>query len=74
MTEKTQARPAFTVIHPLDDAPEAKLDAAALGPIALTPQVRWSLFLLRGYMFLMLGLVLVRVLELAGALKVVVRP
>lgn len=65
MTEQT-----LTVIHPLDDAPEAKLDPGRLGPMTMTPQLRWSLFVLRGYLILMLLLVLVRVLELAGVVKV----
>jgi hypothetical protein len=56
----------FVVIHPLDDRPETKVDIAALGPMPLTRSVRWSLLSLRGYLLLMLVLVLYRVASLAG--------
>ncbi len=50
------------VIHPLDDAPEQKLFRPDLGPIRMTPAVRLSLMLLRGYLALMLLLVAARVI------------
>jgi hypothetical protein len=62
MTRKNQ----FVVIHPLDDRPERKVDVAALGPMPLTRSVRWSLLSLRGYLIVMLALVLYRVATLAG--------
>ena len=56
----------FLVVHPLDDAPERKLDAASLGPMAMTRTVRFSLMTLRGYLILMVILVGYRALDLAG--------
>jgi len=56
----------FLVIHPLDDAPEEKLDTAKLGPMQMTPTVRVSLWVLRGYLIVMTLLVLYHVLDLAG--------
>ena len=49
------------VIHPLDDAPEAKLYRPDLGRMRMTRSVRVSLLLLRGYLVLMLVLVMARV-------------
>jgi hypothetical protein len=56
----------FHVIHPLDDAPEAKCSSEGLGPIAMTPAVRISLGVLRGYLILMSAMLLYHVLDLAG--------
>jgi hypothetical protein len=56
----------YIVVHPLDDVPEKKVDTDTLGPMALTPSVRWSLISLRAYLILMLGLVTYRVVQLAG--------
>ena len=56
----------FYLVHPLDDAPEVKCDAEALGVMAMTPAVKWSLFALRGYLVVMGLLVLYHVLDLAG--------
>lgn len=56
----------FLVIHPLDDVQEQKVDTEHLGPMRMTPAVRISLLALRGYLVLMMMLVLYRVLELAG--------
>ena len=65
--EMTQLdRQTFSIVHPLDDQPEEKMATAHLGPMRLTPMVRACLFVLRGYLFLMLGLLAVRVLQLAG--------
>jgi hypothetical protein len=55
----------FVVIHPLDDAPETKVDTAALGPMPMTTSVRISLLSLRAYLILMMLLVLYHVLDLA---------
>jgi hypothetical protein len=62
----TLDNPGFLVVHPLDDAPEQKVDTAHLGPMPMTPSVRISLIALRGYLVLMLLLVLYHVLDLAG--------
>ena len=58
----------FRVIHPLDDEPEEKCSSEGLGHIAMTPTVRLSLKLLRGYLLLMSGMLLYHVLDLAGIL------
>ena len=59
----------FRVVHPLEDAPEQKCVSEGLGQIAMTPSVRLSLKILRGYLFLMTAMLLYHVLDLAGALK-----
>lgn len=56
----------YIVVHPLDDVPEEKVDTDALGPMAITASVRLSLISLRAYLLLMFGLVLYRVVQLAG--------
>lgn len=58
----------FTVIHPLDDKPEQKVDMDRLGPMPMTRAVRWSLVALRAYLLLMFGLVLFHGAGLAGIL------
>lgn len=59
-------RAVFAVVHPLDDAPEQKVDTERLGPMKMTKTVRICLFALRVYLLLMFGLVGFRVLQLAG--------
>ena len=56
----------FVVIHPLDDAPEQKVDTESLGPMEMTASVRLSLLSLRAYLVLMMLLVFYRVFVLAG--------
>jgi hypothetical protein len=56
----------FVVIHPLDDAPEQKVDTESLGSMPMTTSVRLSLFALRGYLVLMMLLVLYHAVDLAG--------
>jgi hypothetical protein len=56
----------WVVIHPLDDAPEQKVDTSALGPMTMTTSVRISLLSLRVYLILMLLLVFYRVFCQAG--------
>lgn len=56
----------FLVIHPLDDVQEKKLDTQDLGPMRMTPTVRIALWTLRGYLIVMMLLVLYHVLELAA--------
>jgi hypothetical protein len=47
----TQNQPEyFRVVHPLEDVPEQKCDSEGLGQIAMTPSVRLSLKILRGYL------------------------
>jgi hypothetical protein len=58
----------FVVVHPLDDVREEKVDTASLGPMSMTPSVRISLMALRGYLVLMMLLVLYHVIDLSGAL------
>ena len=59
----------FTIVHPLDDAPEEKVDTEHLGPMQMTRTVRLCLFALRGYLLLMFGLLGFRVLQLAGIIS-----
>jgi hypothetical protein len=56
----------FNVIHPLYDAPEQKCSSEGLGHIAMTPAVRISLTVLRGYLILMTLMLGYHVLDLAG--------
>jgi hypothetical protein len=57
----------YYVVHPLDDVPETKCDTEALGPMPMTPSVKYSLYALRGYLVLMLVLVAYHVVGLATA-------
>jgi hypothetical protein len=59
----------FSVVHPLDDALEEKVDTENLGPMHITGTVRVCLFALRGYLLLMFGLLGFRVLQLAGVIR-----
>jgi hypothetical protein len=59
----------FTIVHPLDDAPEEKVDTEHLGPMQMTRTVRVCLYALRGYLLLMFGLLGFRVLQLAGIIR-----
>jgi len=56
----------FRVIHPLDDEPEQKCTSEGLGHMAMTPAVRISLGVLRGYLIVMSAMLLYHVLYLAG--------
>lgn len=56
----------FTIVHPLDDVHEKKVDTEHLGPMKMTRVVRICLLALRGYLLLMFGLLGFRVLQLAG--------
>jgi hypothetical protein len=56
----------YVVVHPLDDVPEEKIDTEALGPMAMTASVKWSLISLRAYLVLMIALVFYRVVLLAA--------
>ena len=61
--------PNYTVIHPLDDAPEEKCSSTHLDKIAMSPTVRISLIVLRGYLVLISALCLYHVLGVAGLLS-----
>jgi hypothetical protein len=68
MTNKTTiGATEFLVVHPLDDIQEEKVETKHLGQMPMTPAVRLSLMALRGYLTLMMLLVLYHVLDLAGA-------
>jgi hypothetical protein len=56
----------FEVIHPLDDVAEQKCSSEGLGHISMTPAVRISLRVLRGYLILMTLMLGYHVLDLAG--------
>ena len=58
----------FLVIHPLDDVVEQKVETKH-PPLRMTPVVRISLLALRGYLVLMMVLLLYHVLGLAGLLS-----
>ncbi len=64
-----EERRVFTVVHPLDDAPEQKVDVAGLGPMPMTRTVRVCLLALRAYLLFMFGLLGYRVLQLAGMIR-----
>jgi hypothetical protein len=59
----------FSVVHPLDDAPEEKAATEHLGPMQMTRTVTICLLTLRCYLLLMLGLLGYRVLQLAGTIR-----
>ncbi len=59
---------ALGVVHPLFDKPEQKRSAEGLGPMKMSPSVRWMLLSLRAYLVLMFGLLAYHVLQLAGHL------
>ncbi len=66
--EMNELAAGFVVVHPLDDAPEQKVDSETLGSMPMTAGVRLSLLSLRGYLALMMLLVIYRVLVFAGIL------
>ena len=59
----------FVVVHPLDDLPEQKMETANLGAMPMTASVKLSLMALRGYLILMMLLLLYHVIDLAGVLE-----
>jgi hypothetical protein len=62
---KMTAKNSYVVVHPLDDVLETKVDTEALGPMAMTRSVRFSLLSLRAYLILMVLLVVYHVVMLA---------
>ncbi len=67
--EATLETTEFRVIHPLDDVQEQKCTSEGLGRIRMTPAVRTSLRVLRGYLILMTLMLGYHVLQLAGVIK-----
>ena len=65
-TAQLEETPSLRLVHPLDDAPEQKVDASSLGPMHMTPRVRWSLLALRAYLIAIVVLVVVRVCMIAA--------
>jgi hypothetical protein len=68
-TMTDEETPFFTIVHPLDDVPEEKVDTEHLGPMRMTRTVRVCLYTLRGYLLLMFGMLGFRVLQLAGVIR-----
>jgi hypothetical protein len=56
----------FVVVHPLDDVREQKVNSSSLGTMPMTFSVKLSLLALRGYLILMMLLVLYHVMDLGG--------
>jgi hypothetical protein len=56
----------FEVVHPMDDVQEVKRTGEGLGLMPMSPGVRFCLLALRGYLLLMMLLVLYHMLDLAG--------
>lgn len=63
----------YYVVHPLDDEPEEKCDLATLGPMKLTRVQRAVLIGLQGYIIVLAGLAVYRVVDIAGLLHYVLR-
>lgn len=63
----TKNNTTWTIVHPLDDAPEVKRNSEELGPMTMTPSVKFSLYALQGYLVIMLLLVAYHVFGLATA-------
>ena len=64
--DRNQDNANYYAIHPLDDVAEQKRSYKSLGLLKMTPAVRISLIVLRGYLLLTIGLVFYRVLLQAG--------
>lgn len=56
------------VVHPLFDRPEEKVNVEALPPLSMTPRVRISLIALRGYLIVLMAMLVYRFLQMAGVL------
>ena len=55
----------FYVVHTLDDLPEEKVKSDHLPTLKMTRSVRWSLFILRTYLIVMMLLLVYHVADLA---------
>jgi hypothetical protein len=73
MSRKAESGRTQRVVHPLFDKAERKLDPERVGPMHMTPVVKYSLFALRLYLILMILLAFYRVLQLAGVFKMISR-
>ena len=58
----------YSVVHPLFDEPEKKLDPNSVGKMEMTKSVRYSLIMLRAYMIFMIILAFYRTSVMAGIL------
>ena len=54
----TNEMPRYSVVHPLDDAPEKKCSPDGLAHMEMTPTVKISLITLRVYLIVIIGLAL----------------
>ena len=52
------------VVHPLDDVPEQKRTPDGLEHMEMTPAVKISLYTLRGYLIVIVGLALYHIADL----------
>lgn len=69
-THRVEAMPRHPhlVVHPLFDAPEAKVDTLNIPPMQLTQTVKFSLLTLRAYLVVMATMLVYHFLDLAGIL------
>ena len=67
-TQTNYSEEMFRVVHPLDDQPEEKRSTEGLGHMRMTPGVKISLMLLRGYLSAMTLMLIYHVLDLSGIL------
>ena len=56
----------FSVVHPLFDKPEKKLNPNSVGKMKITKSVRYSLMVLRVYIIFMIVLAFYRTSVMAG--------
>ncbi|HEK19427.1 MULTISPECIES: hypothetical protein [unclassified Mucilaginibacter] len=67
--QKDKYKTEFTVVHPLFDKPEQKVDIENAGPMHVTRATWFALFALRAYLLIMILLAVYRFMVLAGILK-----
>jgi len=58
----------FSVVHPLFDKPEKKLNPESVGQMKMTKSVRYSLMVLRLYLICMIVVAFYRTFVIAGIL------
>ena len=58
----------FSVVHPLFDEPEKKLNPESVGQMKMTKSVKYSLMILRVYLIAMIVLAFYRTFVMAGIL------
>ena len=54
----------YYVVHPLDEVPEQKCSPDGLAHMEMTPTVKISLYALRGYLMIIVGLALYHIFTL----------